>query len=106
MNISYETISRWVHKFGLNYAHRIRKTRKSIWPHWYLDEVFISTGKQRYYLWRAVDQEAEVLDVLVQKRRDKKAAVKLMRRLLRSSELKPKTITTNRLKSYNATLRE
>jgi len=106
IDISYETIRRWVHKFGLKYAHRIRKNRGQTSPHWYLDEVFISTGLQRYYLWRAVDSEGEVLDVLVQKRRNKKAALKLMRKLLKNSATKPKSITTDYLRSYSAALKE
>ena len=64
IDVSYETIRYWVHKFGSRYAYRIRKTRRTVSPNWHLDEVFISTGSQRYYLWRAVDDEGEVLGVL------------------------------------------
>lgn len=106
LDISYETIRRWVHKFGPQYARHIRKTRRKISATWHLDEVYIRTGKDRYYLWRAVDDEGEVLDVLVQKRRNKRAALKLMRRLLKNHHTHPKHIVTDYLKSYSAALRD
>lgn len=106
LDISYETIRRWVHKFGLQYAHTIRKSRGNVSSTWHLDEVFIRTRKDRYYLWRAVDDEGEVLDILVQKRRNKKAALKLMRRLLKNHITRPRSIVTDRLKSYSSALRE
>lgn len=61
IDVSYETLHYWVEKFGLKYASTIRKPRRAVSPHWYLDEVFVSMGKQKYYLWRAVDDEGEVL---------------------------------------------
>lgn len=106
LDISYETIRRWVHKFELRYAHHIKKKRKNISSVWHLHEVFIRTGAGRYYLWRAVDDEGEVLDVLVQRRRNKKAALKLMRRLLKNHTTRPKAIVTDKLKSYSAALKE
>jgi len=106
IDVSYETARCWVHKFGSQYAYRIRKSRKQVSTVWHLDEVFIRVGKQRYYLWRAVDAEGEVLDVLVQRRRNKKAALKLMRRLLRNHNTRPEAIVTDRLKSYSSALRE
>jgi len=106
LDISYETIRRWVLKFGLRYAYRIRKSRRNVSSTWHLDEVFIRTAKERYYLWRAVDDEGEVLDVLVQKRRNKKAALKLMRRLLKNHDTHPRYIVTDRLKSYSSALKE
>jgi len=106
IEISYESIRRWVNKFGLQYAGRIRKNRRDVSSVWHLDEVFIRTGRECYYLWRAVDDEGEVLDVLVQKRRNKKAALKLMRRLLKNHDTHPVYIVTDRLKSYSAALKE
>ena len=88
------------------YTSQTRKSRKNVSSIWHLDEVFIRTGKDRYYLWRAVDDEGEVLDVLVQKRRNKKAALKLMLRLLKNHNTYPEAIVTDRLKSYSAALKE
>ena len=73
---------------------------------WHLDEVFVRIGGQKVWLWRAVDDEGEVLDVLVQKRRNKAAALKLLRRLLRNQGIHPETITTDKLASYSAAVRE
>jgi putative transposase len=106
IDLSYETIRRWTVKFGLSYAKRIRARRKNTDPRWHLDEVFVRMGTESYYLWRAVDAEGEVLDVLVQKRRNKQAAKRLMRKLLRNQNAPPETITTDRLGSYGAAFRE
>jgi len=106
IEVSYETIRRWVYKFGPQYAAHIRKSRRVVSKHWHLDEVFVSMGKRRYYLWRAVDDEGEVLDVLVQKRRNKKAALRIIRRLLKNLDTHPKTIVTDRLGSYGSALKE
>jgi putative transposase len=65
IDVSYETLHYWVEKFGLKYASIIRKRRRAVSPHWYLDEAFVSMGKQKYYLWRAVDDEGEVFDTNV-----------------------------------------
>lgn len=67
---------------------------------WHLNEMFVSIGGRTMYLWRAVDAEGEVLDILVQQRRDKRAAVKLMRSLLRKQGFAPSTIVTDKLRSY------
>ena len=82
IDVSYETVRRWALKFGGVYAARIRQRRLRPSGRWRLDEVFIRIGGRVHYLWRAIDDEGEVLDVIVQPRRDRKAAVKLMRRLL------------------------
>jgi putative transposase len=74
INVSYETIRRWCLKFGPQYARRLRRQRPTQGDHWYLDEVFMSIGGQRYCLWRAVDQDGDVIDVLLQKRRNGLAA--------------------------------
>ena len=73
---------------------------------WHLDEMVVRIGGRRIYLWRAVDDEGEVLDMLVQKRRNRQAAAKLLRRLLGNCSIHPETITTDKLASYPAALRD
>ena len=87
-------------------ARRIRNRRPTAFDHWHIDEVFVNIGGQQMYLWRAVDGEGEVLDVLVQKRRNKRAALKLIRKLLRSQGIRPIRIVTDKLKSYGAAFRD
>ena len=82
IDVSYETIRCWTNKFGPLIARRLRKQRPCPTPRWHLDEMVCSIGGKRMYLWRAVDDEGEVLDLVVQKRRDTEAALKLLRRLL------------------------
>jgi len=106
IDVSYETVRRWTHKFGPAYARRIRLCRPSASGRWHLDEVFVRIGGKLHYLWRAVDDEGEVLDVLIRSRRDRKAALKLMRKLLKRQSFVPDTIVTDRLRSYGAALRE
>ncbi len=83
IDASYETVRRWVLKFGHVYAKEIRLRRPRPSERWHLDEVFLRIGGRIHYLWRAVDDEGEVLDIIVQPRRDRKAALKLLRRLLK-----------------------
>ncbi len=83
LDVSYETVRRWVLKFGPSIARRLRQPRPKPSPRWHLNEMAVRIAGERMYLWRAVDDEGEVLDVLVQRRRDKAAALKLMRKLLR-----------------------
>ena len=83
IDVSYETVRRWCLKFGRAYAASLRKIRPGADVRRHLDEVFVSINGRRVYLWRAVDAEGVVLDVLVQSRRNKKAALKLMRKLLK-----------------------
>ena len=89
LDLSYETVRRWVAKFGPLCARRLRRQRPRPDDRWHLDEMFVSIGGRRTYLWRAVDSEGEVLDILVQPRRDKRSAAKLMRRLLKKQGLRP-----------------
>jgi putative transposase len=84
IDIFYETVRRWSVKFGLAYARKLRHAHPRADVRWHLDEVFVRINGKCVYLWRAVDCEGEVLDVLVQSRRNKQAALKLMRKLLRS----------------------
>jgi len=106
IDVSYETVRCWALKFGEVYARELRKTRPKPNDRWHLDEVFISINGKRMYLWRAVDNEGEVLDILVQSRRNKRAALKLMRKLLKKYGFVPDTVVTDKLPSYGAALRE
>src|SRR5215218_10903796 len=100
--VSYETVRRWVRKFGPAIARRLRQRRPKPSPRWHLDEMVARIGGQHLYLWRAVDDEGEVLDVLVQRRRDQHAARKRMRKLLQKQGFAPTEITTDKLRSYGA----
>jgi putative transposase len=100
--VSYETVRRWVRKFGPAIARRLRQRRPKPSPRWHLDEMVARIGGQHLDLWRAVDDEGEVLDVLVQRRRDKHAARKLLRKLLKKQGFAPTEITTDKLRSYGA----
>ena len=104
VDVSYETIRCWTIKFGPLIARRLKKRRPAPSPRWHLDGVVCNIGGKRMFLWRAVDDEGEVLDVLVQRRRDTEAALKLLRRLLHNQPVEPQTITTDGLSSYGAAL--
>jgi putative transposase len=104
--VSYETIRCWTRKFGRLYAWNLRRSRFKPNGRWHLDEMVVKVGGKRMWLWRDVDEEGEVLDVLLQKRRNKRAALKLLRKLLKNTGLHPETITTDGLASYRAAMRE
>ena len=106
LDVSYESIRRWVLKFGPEFARRLRQRRPRPSSRWHLDEMIVRIGDNRMYLWRAVDDEGEVLDVLVQRRRDKAAAGKLMRRLLKKQGFAPTVIVTDKLRSYASAFRD
>ena len=106
IDVSYETVRRWALKFGQAYAYRLRRSRSRSDTRWHLDEVFVSINGKRMYLWRAVDCEGDVLDILVQSRRNKKAALKLIRKLLKKQGFIPDTFVTDKLPSYGAALKE
>jgi putative transposase len=97
--VSYESVRRWCQKFGQSFAHRMRQRRPRPGDKWYMDEVFIRMQGVQYYLWRAVDQEGVVLDILVQPQRDAKAAKRFFRRLLNGLKYGPRVIVTDKLKS-------
>jgi putative transposase len=103
---SYETIRRWCKKFGQTFAGRLRRRRPQPGDKWYLDEVFIRIEGVQHYLWRAVDQEGVVLDILVQPRRDAKAAKRFFRRLLKGLQYVPRVIVTDKLRSYGVAQRK
>ncbi len=102
LEISYETIRRWVLKFGPQFARRLRARRLRPSSQWHLDEMVVAIGGRRLWLWRAVDSEGEILDVLVQRKRDKAAAVRLMRKLLKKQGYAPSVLVTDKLRSYGA----
>ena len=104
IDVSYETIRCWTIKFGPLIARRLKRRRPAPSPRWHLDEMVCWIGGRRMYLWRAVDDEGEVLDVVVQRRRDTEAALRLLRRLLHNQPVEPETITTDGLPSYGAAL--
>ena len=104
--VTYETLRQWCRKFGQTYANTLRRRRPQPGDKWHLDEVFISINGVQHYLWRAVDQDGNVLDILVQPRRDKKAAVKFLRKLLKGLTYVPRVVITDKLASYAAALRE
>ena len=104
--VSYETVRRWVNHFGPMIAAHLRKRRPKPHAIWHLDEVYLKIDGRMVYLWRAVDAEGEVLDVLVQSRRDKHAALKLMRKLLKKYAFVPERLVTDDLRSYGAAVRD
>ena len=104
IDVSYETVRRWALKFGQAYARKLRRTRPQPDGRWHLDEVFVSINGKRMYLWHAVDSEGEVLDILVQSRRNRKTALKLMRKLLKKQGFVPDAFVTDKLPSYGAAL--
>jgi len=100
--VTYETIRAWCYKFGQDYAKRIRARRGQLGDTWHLDEVYLKIGGCVQYLWRAVDQDGSVLDILVQPRRDKKAAARFFKKLLRGLRYAQRVVVTDRLASYSA----
>jgi putative transposase len=104
--VSYETIRRWCMKFGQQYANSLHRRLPRPGDKWHLDEVFIKINGEQRYLWRAVDQDGMVLDILVQNRRDKTAARRFFRRLLKTAGAVPRVSVTDKLRSYGAAHRE
>jgi putative transposase len=106
LDVSYETVRSWVLKFGPVIARRLRRRRPRPSDRWHLDEMVVRIAGKRMYLWRAVDHEGEVLDMLVQCRRDSRAALRLMRKLLRKQGFVPKLLVTDKLRSYGSAFRQ
>jgi putative transposase len=94
--VSYETIRRWCDKFGASFASKMRRQRPRPGDKWHLDEVFIRVQGELHSLWRAVDQNGVVLDILVQRKRDAKAAKRFFKRLLRGLQYVPRVIVTDK----------
>jgi putative transposase len=106
VTLTYETVRAWCRKFGQTYVNQIRRRRPQPGDKWHLDEVVLKMGGQTSYIWRAVDQEGNVLDILVQKRRHKAAAKKFFRKLLKGLQYMPRVIITDKLPSYGAAKKE
>jgi putative transposase len=104
--LTYEAVRYWCRKFGQAYANRLRWRRSRPGDKWSLNEVFLTINGACHYLWRAVDQDGHVLDILVQRRRDRKAAKKFFRKLLKGLTYVPRMIITDKLASYGAAKRE
>jgi putative transposase len=104
--VTYEAIRKWCRKFGQAYAHQLRRRRPRPGDKWHLDEVFLTMNGERHYLWRALDQDGTILDILVQRRRDKTAAKTFFRKLLKGCRYVPRVIITDQLKGYGAAKRE
>jgi len=105
LDVSYETIRRWFLKFGTVIATNLRRIRSRPSDHWHLDEMVIVIQRRHYWLWRAVDNEGDVLDFLVQRKRNAEAAEKLMKKLLEKQGFAPSRIVTDKLRSYPSAFR-
>ncbi|KAB2756690.1 MULTISPECIES: IS6 family transposase [Brucella] len=104
--VTHKTVREWAEKFGRDYTNKIRRRTPRLGDKWHLDEVVITIKGKRHFLWRAVDQDGFVLEVLVQKRRDTKAAKRFMRKLLSSQGASPRIMVTDKLGSYGTAKRE
>jgi putative transposase len=103
---SYETVRRWCKKFGQSFANCLRRRRPRPGDKWHLDGVFIRIQGVQQYLWGVVDQDDVVLDILIQPRRDAKAAKRFFRRLLKGLQYVPRVIVTDKLRSYGVAQRQ
>src|ERR671917_21520 len=104
--VSHESVRQWALKFGQHFANQIRRRLPATGDKWHLDEVVIKIAGKKHWLWRAVDQDGIVLDILVQSRRDKRAAKRLLRKLLKRQCRAPRVMITDKLGSYGAAKRE
>ena len=104
--VSYEAIRYWCLKFGAAYARNLRRKQGLLGDIWHVDELFIKIRGQQLYLWRAVDQDGDVIDILVSKRRDRRAAMRFFRKMLQHQRQPPWQLITDKLRSYGAAHRE
>ena len=104
--VSYESIRLWCIKFGQRYARRLKRRHQGYSDTFYIDEVFVKINGKQQYLWRAVDQDSEVVDIFLQTRRDGAAAKRFFKRLLRRQGEEPRQIVTDKLRSYGVAQRE
>jgi putative transposase len=104
--VSYESIRQWNLKFGQLYANEIKRRRAKRGDKWHLDEICVVKNKKKYWVWHAVDEEGYELEVLVQSRRNKKAALRLLKKLLKHCRYSPRVMITDKLKSYGAAKKE
>ena len=100
--VTHETVRQWCRKFGPDYARKLRRRRGRLGDTWHLDELFVNIQGRRHYLWRAVDQDGDVIDILVQRRRDSRAARRFFRKLLKGQGSEPRWLITDKLGSYGA----
>ena len=105
VTVTHETVRRWCQTFGPQYARALRRRRGRMGDTWYLDELFVTIQSRRQYLWRAVDEDGDVIDILVQSRRSRRAAERFFRKLLKSQGREPRRLITDKLRSYAAALR-
>jgi putative transposase len=106
IEVSYEFIRLWCNKFGPHYARRLKRKHQGFGDTFYIDEVFVKIHGKQQYLWRAVDQDGEVIDVFLQARRDGTAAKRFFKRLLRNHGNEPREIVSDKLRSYGVAHRE
>jgi putative transposase len=104
--VSYESVRLWCNKFGPRYARQLKRRHQGFGDTFFIDEVFVKINGIQHYLWRAVDQDGEVVDVLLQSRRDGKAAKRFFKRLLKTHRMEPRKIVTDKLRSYGVAHRE
>ena len=100
--VTYETVRQWCRKFGPEYARRLKRRQGRLGDTWHLDELFVNIRGQQHYLWRAVDQDGDVIDILVQRRRDRRAAERFFRKLLKGQGGVPRRMVTDKLRSCAA----
>ena len=100
--VTYETVRQWCRKFGPEYARRLKRRQGRLGDTWHLDELFVNIRGQQHYLWRAVDQDGDVIDILLQPRRDRRAAERFFRKLLKGQGGVPRRMVTDKLRSYAA----
>ncbi len=106
ITVSYEAIRLWCNKFGLKYVRRLKKKHQGYGDTFFIDEVFVKIDGKQHYLWRAVDQDGEIVDVFLQLRRDGNAAKRFFKRLLKAHRMEPRKIVTDNLRSYGVAHRD
>ena len=106
ITVSYESIRRWSRRFGPQFARKLRREQGTLADHWLLDEVFVNIQGQRHYLWRAIDQNGDVIDILLQRRRNGRAVRRFFRKLLKGQQRSPNRLVTDKLGSYRVAHRE
>jgi putative transposase len=102
VTVTHETIRQWCRTFGPAYARTLRRRRGQMGDTWHLDELFVNIQGRQQYLWRAVDQDGDVIDILLQPRRDRCAAERFFRKLLKGQVRAPRRLVTDKLRSYSA----
>ena len=105
ITVTYETIRQWCRTFGPAYARRFRRRRGRMGDTWYLDELFVTIQGRQQYLWQAVDEDGDELDILVQSRRNRRAAIRFFRQVLKGQGREPRRLVTDKLRSYPAACR-